>query len=475
MNRKLIASVLAAVLSLGFLQKASAHGSDGDAELRSRICSDYDETLAATEKESLGGYCGLMTSWQLYFMGINRQVIPADGNKQFDLYRNMKKTTGGYTVHPYPAESDTLEQALRRISQNGTRDVYNILVGFETTTTEAGAQYGHSVVIYGILDGMVYFTESFQTSFGPGAGEVNRVTIRQFANYYANWMEYEGLIHFEKETYLDKCRAYPANLFVETTYPAELLTEPYPVQQQEVSSKCSRIAAKGERLWVTGLYENTAGVYYYQVVDSGQVRYVEAVCTELLQFNEQEDIQLIPPEKPARKASWQPRGTIKSAHAAMRAIRIQVADSAERPVGSYALMKQSEYYSLEEPDIQKLLADCPGYSDYTYGLSVDAYNCYVKDGNLCTDVRTVPVQLSVPDARMAAAAVKEYEDGWTYEGGRWYFYRDGKPVKGWLTYKNVSYYLDSSGAAMTGWQEIRGKKCFFTDTGAMCTAPQPAK
>ncbi len=470
LGRRIMALILVLALAAAVLPTVYAQSPDKEAQICNQIRSDYQSALEASGKESLGGFCGLMTSWQLYFMGINKYMIPADGNKQYDTYCKMHTTSGGYAVKAYSAESYTLEQVLNLITRNGTRDVYNVLVGFETTTTEAGAQYGHAVVVYAIMDGMVYFTEGFQTSFGTGAGDVIKISIQQFAEYYADWMEFEGVIVFEKKTYADQCTVYPSNLFAKASVPAALLSEPYPVNGKKVNSKLCRTAAVGERLWVTGLYRNTLGQYYYQVDDSGEVCYAAAEELDFLQFNSEEDVMFLPCYT-RQSTPWHPTGTILSDHAAMRGLRVEVMDVHGIPIGSYALVQKTDIYHLDCEEVQKLMWNCP--VDKTSGCSifVDLFNCYMQDGKLCSDTQTVRVQEDqMSELRSKAAGSQEgprYEDGWTYDKGRWYYYEDGQPGTGWLREQNILYYLDETGAAVTGWQKIDGQKRFFSDTGVM--------
>lgn len=69
------------------------------------------------------------------------------------------------------------------------------------------------------------------------------------------------------------------------------------------------------------------------------------------------------------------------------------------------------------------------------------------------------------------------KDGWKTVSGKWYFYRDGKPLKGWnkLSWSKGQnwFYFDSHGIMLTGWQELKWSKgdswFYFDSNGCMAT------
>lgn len=99
------------------------------------------------------------------------------------------------------------------------------------------------------------------------------------------------------------------------------------------------------------------------------------------------------------------------------------------------------------------------------------------------------------------AKLKQIETGWINKAGKWYYYQNGKPVKGWkklewsrgadwfffeddgtmvtgwkkLTWSKGTdwFWFDSYGAMATGWKQIayKGKNCwfYFDNNGAMVT------
>ncbi len=59
--------------------------------------------------------------------------------------------------------------------------------------------------------------------------------------------------------------------------------------------------------------------------------------------------------------------------------------------------------------------------------------------------------------------------GWKNEGGKQYYYRNGKPVTGKHLIGQQTYYFDSKGVMQTGWQTVDGKRCYFYSSGSMVT------
>lgn len=105
------------------------------------------------------------------------------------------------------------------------------------------------------------------------------------------------------------------------------------------------------------------------------------------------------------------------------------------------------------------------------------------------------------------AKLKKTDMGWICKAGKWYYYKDGKPVKGWqklewtkgtdwfwfdddgvmttgwkqIYWKGANhwFFFNSSGAMQTGWKQItyKGKKCwfYFESTGVMVTGLRQLK
>lgn len=473
----LVAALLIAALPFtGFAAQSSA-SADRQRVIDRLIAAtkeSYDKTLVSTGMTSLNGYCGKMVSHQLWHMGINNGLVTNHGNKQYDMYAKMDKTTGGKYISAYPAADYTLLDALNIISEYGTKDVYNILVGFEWTNTKAGGKYGHVCVINGILDGKVYFAESFPTRYAP-EGEVNICTIEEFAAMYAAWTQFDGVIHFA-DSYVGSCKRYGTDLFVQARFAMPLRSKPCLVGEQ--SCQRLRTISAGERLRVTAVLENSNGERYYQVTEKDRTGYIVAQAAVLERTN-YEDISirnLKLKETIKEGANEALSGAVSAENGLVGAVEVVVRDAQ----GAEAARKR------EITDCQKVVLSqfsrdlgfdklTPG--KYTVTISAETAAAYVREDMLDYSYTTILLAeetLWVGEKGEEAAPVtenrlKEEKDGWYWEEGTWYCYENNKPRTGWYTYMGVTYYLDDSGAVTTGWTTIEEKEYYFTDTGAMHT------
>ena len=282
MKRRVFTIALVLMMALSIIpMTASAESDDAATQLYNRTRRSYVSSLAAYGKSSFHGYCATLVAYQLRYSGITKSAEMCNGNEMYDRYADKEITTGGYYIHAYSAkEYNTLEQTLNVISQNGTKDVYNILVGFQWTNTAAGRKYGHTVFINGILDGIVYFTESFTSATIGSEGTVGQLTIAQFAKMYDSWTRFEGCIYFTKN-YGESLENWQTDLLVRARFSAQLRSQPCLVGQQDC--QLLRSVYVGERLLVTGIVRDEDGQWYYAVQDGDYTGYIVAQATILEQ------------------------------------------------------------------------------------------------------------------------------------------------------------------------------------------------
>lgn len=475
--------IIAVVLSLLMLAAAlpvSVSAEETEARWLCQSIEDhYAKILEANETDTLNGWCGVLASYQLYFLGVNSYPVMANGNDQYDLYAERSHTDTGYRIKPYSAQDYTLEEALNAITNWGTRDAYNILVGFHSTITEAGSQYGHAVVIYGIVDGMVYFTESFGNGFVEEEGTPGVCTISQFAALYGSWTELEGVILFGRRDYLDNCYRRSANMYVQVQREDPLYTQPCVPDTDEVESTMIRTAKKGEFLLVTAMYENTLGRYYYQVADGDTVCYLDAQRAVPVRFNT-EDVSLSDetlPQVLTPGKDFTVKGMISSEESLISAVTMTVTDSTGAVIMTHSRAKKSGTFDLEKDTFNKVL-DFGILEEglYTYTLEADVSSDYLDEGVIETHqekVTVCSVQFAVGEniqlPQKGRSAPKYITDGWTLQEGVWCYYEKGVPRTGWLGYDGVDYYLKEDGTVTVGWAEINGKNRYFSANGAMCT------
>ena len=173
------------------------------ADLIDRIEYTYAWAKRYTGYSSFKNYCAHYGNTQLLLLGINTRYVGGNGNDEYDNYKDLSYTGGGRKIHNYPATNATFKETLEQIASQGDV-VTDILVGFQWTSTTAGKKYGHSFLIHGIIDGYVYFSDSFNLTLGGRyyqEGSAIKCTIDQLVSYYGRTSAYtlEGLIWFEDE------------------------------------------------------------------------------------------------------------------------------------------------------------------------------------------------------------------------------------------------------------------------------------
>ena len=183
----------AAEIPSGSLTKPTAD------EIVELISDTFTAAKAKSGRRSFYNRCSTMVNYTSVVLGLQNQVYSCNGNREYNLYESVSQTDTGYDILLYSAGDYSLTGALNAISENGTKDVYNIIIGWQSGSSYASRLYGHTCFIFAILDGYVYFYESYGLSIGgtyypEGAPIV--CTIAEFAGYYDRWARFEGAVHF---------------------------------------------------------------------------------------------------------------------------------------------------------------------------------------------------------------------------------------------------------------------------------------
>ncbi len=280
MKRRILSFLLAiTLLAVLFPQPVIASSSNPEVtRLENQICSTYKAALRSSGRKSFDGYCASMVNWMVYFLGINAERYGCDGKDEYDFYKRMSITTGGFRVRSYSASKYNLRDALNAITLNGTVDAYNILVGFQRTNTTAGRKYGHAMLIHGIVDGQVYFAESFDATFNGkyyAEGKPISCSIDTFYKFYSSWATYEGIIYFGLKNYAQACQTFPTNYYAMAMAPVDAYKEPSDPGIYEAEPLEQGIYA-GEILLAENLLKTPGGGYWYQLRRGNQTIYARA-------------------------------------------------------------------------------------------------------------------------------------------------------------------------------------------------------
>lgn len=143
----------------------------------------YSKAKSYFDRYSFSGYCGTYVRCQLRAMGIfdGKFDFRGNGNQWYNGFINTDKTSGGYDVYT-EGGSDCIDKLVEKYGN----DLRNIVVSFPV---QAGysASYpgaGHAFVIYALVDGIAYYSESF--SFGSyREGEVAAENIDKLMERYS--------------------------------------------------------------------------------------------------------------------------------------------------------------------------------------------------------------------------------------------------------------------------------------------------
>ncbi len=366
-------------------------------QIEKQIRKVYQGALKRSGRSSFHGYCGGLVNAELYLLGITSKVLGNNGNQEYDYFAGQTITSGGYRVRAYSPRHYTLEEALNHITENGTKDVYNVLVGFQATHSVAGSRYGHAVMIHAILDGTVYYVESYDVNLnGRRFPEGNPIhcSIPEFAAYYKRTtVSLDGVIYFGTKSYADLCRIYPSYLTVTAEAGASVRSQPCEAKVDASSEHIRKLTAD-EVLTVTGLYLNTDGEYWYQLGDEGYIRAERVQIGQLLY----DDLQVSNPTAPGilrQGKGFGVEGVLSARHNSIYTVRAQVTrleGETETPAISAATSVEGKHYDLKNSAISKDLAfRTLEKGDYRYDLAVIVDNYYYNRGQIQIEWKTVPL------------------------------------------------------------------------------------
>lgn len=170
-----------------------------DEGLYKQIQNTYKAAIKRSRRRSFKGYCGAYVANQLVVLGINRSYLSANGKNTYDIYRKRDSTTGGYRITAYGAKRYTLMEALSAIISRDP-SANNILVGFQKGVSKSGKRYGHVLLIHGVRNGKIYFSDSSARTVDGVTyqeGEPIVCSLAAFVNQYAKY-KLDGVVHFQK-------------------------------------------------------------------------------------------------------------------------------------------------------------------------------------------------------------------------------------------------------------------------------------
>ncbi|MCC8076790.1 MAG: S-layer homology domain-containing protein [Oscillospiraceae bacterium] len=202
-RKNFAAAGLMTLLITGLLTNTAAAIPMQADEASARAVSTYAVALEYGHVGSFQGLCGMSVNSTLMVLGINNTYIVANGNQEWNIYSGKATSSGGYEIRTYNAREYTLKTALEAIDQSD--NAVNLMVCFDRSPSLKGATYGHVFFIHAVIDGTVYYTESFATTWNGEKvpeGELIAVAIEDLCNYYIAYT-FEGIVQFIDHTYDD--------------------------------------------------------------------------------------------------------------------------------------------------------------------------------------------------------------------------------------------------------------------------------
>ena len=382
---RLVCVILVAVLMLGTVAPASVEAATAR-DIEQQIIRLYKQARTNSGRYSFDGYCAALVSWQLYLLGITDVVLGCNGNQEYDAYAGMTVSPGGYHVNAYPASRYTLEECLNLISDNGQKDVYNILVGFQETPSSLGRRFGHALVIHAILDGTVYFVESYGVNLNgrhyPEGSPIS-CSIADFVDYYRRTtISFDGVIHFTEREYVDFCKYYPSYMKVTVS---GCTVRSMPCEPAvDAGSQIVRHIQGEEQLAVTGLYLNTQGEYWYRLRDD--MGFIPADRTQMLELlvDDLEYYQPVVPTVFRQGKGFSLKGQVDARFHSISTLRAQVYGLEDQQlILSAADSVEGKSYLLSGSSISKDLAfrTLPK-GQYRLDLAAIVGSYYLRDGQL---------------------------------------------------------------------------------------------
>lgn len=166
-------------------------------DMAADIESTYEDALELYGTSSFYGQCNIATAYQLLSLGIYAGDEPdfiGDGNMWYFHYEDSEPvTSGGYNIITIGGEN-CLYDLIDRYGD----EIYNVVVSYGT-----GGESGddHVMLIRAIVNGYVYYTDSFYYGDLHSEGGACRLSLEDYLAIYEqmNGLPY-GLVYFMQDS-----------------------------------------------------------------------------------------------------------------------------------------------------------------------------------------------------------------------------------------------------------------------------------
>lgn len=183
MKKKLTAFFILVIM---LLSVCSFNAFAYDEELLSSITANYDSALSIAGRGSFYGSCNLATAYQLRAMGIYKDKLDysGSGNLWYNHFKNESKTSGGYNVVTISGAN-----CLYDLVSHYGNEIYNVVYCLGTGGTSGPT---HVLYIRAIIDGYVYFADSFGITYGTDYYSEGTGTVLSLEKFMSSYKKMNG-------------------------------------------------------------------------------------------------------------------------------------------------------------------------------------------------------------------------------------------------------------------------------------------
>ncbi len=186
MKKKLTAFILTIlILFSAFSLTSSAY----DRNTVSETSSIYSKALSLAGRRSFHGNCNLATAYQLMARGIYSGGLDYSGSGDlwYNHFSGVSKTSGGYNVVTVKGRN-----CLYNLIEKYGSPIYDIVYSLGTGGTSGSK---HVLYIRAIIDGYVYFADSFDCSYGGYYYPEGACTVLSVDKFVSSYRSMNGNPH----------------------------------------------------------------------------------------------------------------------------------------------------------------------------------------------------------------------------------------------------------------------------------------
>jgi hypothetical protein len=143
------------------------------------------------------------------------------------------------------------------------------------------------------------------------------------------------------------------------------------------------------------------------------------------------------------------------------AVKRVIIKDAVTSIGDYAFAHCENLTKVSIPSSLVYIGDgafagCEILTDVQYaGSRIQWQKIAISEGNESLDAATIQYAVSY--------------NGWIFENGKWYYYRNNVKQTGWVLDKHIWYYMNTDGIMQTGWVKVGSAWYYLASSGAMQT------